>query len=301
MKDERARVWTGLAAITFIWGSTWLAIKIGLASIPPITGVGIRFLIAALILAVIVHVRRVPVPFTRQARIIYVSLGFFTFSFPFALVYWAQQFIPSALSSIFFAGFPFLVAVFSHLLLPHERLTVYKAAGVLLGFTGLLVIFGGDVDTVHAGALPALLGLLASMLMQAFSTVLVRKYGEPVSPFAMNLVGMGTGAVVLLPAGLLLEGADRIVWDGAAVGSVLYLSVFGSVVAFVAYHWLIKRIEVVYLSLTSFVNPIIAVLLGALVLGERLSAGVLGGAALVLLGILVANGAALRERWRGRG
>jgi drug/metabolite transporter (DMT)-like permease len=261
--------------------------------------VGIRFALAATVFAVIVRVRRVEIPRTREAHIIYAALGLFTFTFPFALVYWAQQYIPSALSSIMFAGFPFLVALFSHLLLPGERLTGYKVAGILLGFSGLLLIFAGDVALVHENAVPALVGLLGSMVMQAFSTVLVRKYGQPVSPFAMNLVGMSTGAILLLPAGLLFEDAG-IVWDAAAVGSILYLAIFGSVVAFATYHWLIKRIEVVYLSLTSFVNPIIAVVLGALILGERLSPGVLGGAGLVLSGILVANGAAVRAWWRRR-
>jgi drug/metabolite transporter (DMT)-like permease len=93
------------------------------------------------------------------------------------------------------------------------------------------------------------------------------------------------------------EQWGNVVWNGAAIGSILYLSLAGSVTTFVAYFWLLKRIQAVYLSLTTFINPIVAVLLGWAVLGEALGTSVAAGAALVLLGILVANGKALYERF----
>jgi drug/metabolite transporter (DMT)-like permease len=96
----------------------------------------------------------------------------------------------------------------------------------------------------------------------------------------------------------VVEAGRPVRWDLTAIGSILYLGVIGSVLTFVSYYWLLKRIDAVYLSLTSFVNPIVAVLLGALVLGEKLAPIVYAGSALVLLGILVANAKALYEKLR---
>ena len=251
---------------------------------------GIRFLVASGVLLIILKVRRISIPLTRDARVLYVSLTFLTFSVPFGLVYWAEQYVASGLGSVLFAAFPFWVALFSQILLPGERLNGFKAAGILLGFTGIVVIFSHDIRFAGEGGVLPLVALVASTILQALSTILVSRYGKPVSPFAMNFVGMLSGGVLLTLFGLITEPMENIVWNGAAVGSILYLAVFGSVVAFVTYHWLLKRIEAVYISFTTFINPIIAVILGAVVLDERLSAGTLAGAACVLLGILVANG-----------
>jgi drug/metabolite transporter (DMT)-like permease len=290
MKVESIKTWIGLAVISIVWGSTWVAIKIGLTSIPPFLGVGVRFLVASGVLFIILRIKRIRIPVTKDAKILYASLALLTFTVPFALVYWAEQYVASGLGSVLFAAFPFWVALFAQLLLPGEKINGFKAAGIVLGFTGIVIIFAHDLRFAGEGGVLPLLALLASTILQAFSTILVSKFGKPVSPFAMNFVGMLTGGVLLTLLGLLTESTEHVVLDGAAIGSILYLAVFGSVVAFVTYHWLLKRIEAVYISFTTFINPIIAVLLGALVLDERLAAGTLAGAACVLAGILVANG-----------
>jgi drug/metabolite transporter (DMT)-like permease len=132
--------------------------------------------------------------------------------------------------------------------------------------------------------------------MQAFSLVMIKKYAQPVSPIALNFVGMSIAGLLLLAGGLIFEPIAGITWDAAAIGSILYLAVVGSVIAFVTYYWLLKRVEAVYLSLVSFINPIIAVVLGAIVLGETLAASVFAGAAFVFVGILIANGRQLYGR-----
>jgi len=114
----------------------------------------------------------------------------------------------------------------------------------------------------------------------------------------MNGIGMAIGAVGLLTLALLFEPVGGAVWTSEAVLSIVYLALFGSVVTFVSYYWLLKRTDAVYLSLTSFINPIVAVFLGVVFMGEHLGPTVLTGAALVLLGIAVANGRALAARIR---
>ncbi|MBM2841409.1 MAG: Multidrug transporter permease [Bacteroidetes bacterium] len=290
MNTERVRVWIGFVIVSWVWGSTWLAIKIGLHSVPPMIGAGIRFLIASAILYTVVRMRKIEIPVSPELRRLYIILIFFSYAIPFGVVYWCQQFIPTGLSSILFGAYPLWVALISHFLLTNERLDVYKVAGILLGFIGVFIIFSKDVHWTDPRGFIGMFGILCTTLMQAFALVMIKKYAQPVNPFALNFVGMSVAGVLLFSAGLMFESFSSVTWDAAAVGSILYLAVVGSVIAFVTYHWLLKRVEAVYLSLVSFINPIIAVILGAIILDETLAASVLLGASFVLVGILIANG-----------
>jgi drug/metabolite transporter (DMT)-like permease len=196
-------------------------------------------LIAGAILLGVVRTRHVPIPLSGESRILYLSLIFLTFTLPYALVYWAEQYLASGLTSVLFAAFPFWVALFSQVILPDQRLTAYKIAGILIGFAGIVVIFAHDIRLTDESGIMAMIALILSTVLQAFSTVLVSKYGRPVSPFAMNVVGMSGAGVLLTLFGLATESTSSIIWDFASIGSILYLSLFGSVVAFVTYHWLL--------------------------------------------------------------
>ncbi len=290
MYTERVRIWIGFVIVSWVWGSTWLAIKIGLHSVPPLIGAGIRFLIASVILFVIVRMRKIQIPISTDLRRLYIILILFSYAIPFGLVYWCQQFIPTGLSSILFGAYPLWVALISHFMLGNERLDFYKITGIVLGFVGVFIIFSKDVHWTDSSGFIGMAGILCTTLMQAFALVMIKKYAQPVNPFALNLVGMSVAGVLLFGAGLIFESFPSITWDTAAIGSILYLAIVGSVIAFVTYHWLLKRVEAVYLSLVSFINPIVAVILGAVVLDEALASGVYAGAVLVLVGILIANG-----------
>ena len=296
MRNERVRVWTAWTIVSTVWGSTWLAIHLGLEEMPVLLALGLRFALAASVLGVIVRLRRIEIPRTPDAMKVYATLGVVSFTIPFALVYWGQQFIPTGLSSILFAAYPFWVALFSHLFLRAERLNGFKIAGIASGFAGLVIIFSGDLQASHPSALAGMGAILVSTIMQGFSLIVVKRFGQPVSPFAMNFVGMAVASVLILGGSLLFERGLPVVWSPMAVGSVAYLAIVGSVLTFVSYFWLLKRIQAVYLSLTSFVNPIVAVILGAVVLGESFPPAMVAGASMVLGGILIANGNAFRAR-----
>lgn len=298
MIQERHRVILAFVIVSTVWGSTWLAIKIGLTSVPPFFAAGLRFALSALILYAIVRVQGIEVPFTPDARKLYAVLSIMSYTIPFALVYWGQQFIPSGMSSVLFAGYPFWVAIFSQLNLPDEPLTAFKIGGIVLGFAGIVIIFFQDIHITDPNGFLGMLAVVVCSLLQGLSTVLIKKWGQPVSPFSLNLVGMSVGALLLLSLSFVAESPSQAVWDGAAIGSVLYLAIIGGVLAFVSYFWLLKRVEAVYLSLTSFINPIVAVILGALILNESYADSVYVGAGFVLTGILVANWPAIVARAR---
>ena len=290
LNSERIKIILAFATACFVWGSTWLAIKIGLTSVPPFLGAGLRFFVAAIILYFIIKARRIEIPMTADAKKVYWVLSVLSFTIPFAFVYWAEQYIPSGLASILFAGYPFFVAICSQIMLRDERLNAFKASGIVLGFTGLVIIFAADVHIDNTRAFVAMLMILANSIMQAYSLVLVKKIGQPISPFAFNFVGMFWSGLALIAMSFAFESHAAIVWDAASIGSILYLATVGSVLVFVAYFWLLKRVEALYLSLISFITPIVAVILGAIVLEEKLEPNVFLGASCVLAGLLLANG-----------
>ena len=296
---ERIMVWVAFAIISTVWGTTWLAIRIGLETVPPFLSAGIRCLAAAVILYGIVRVRGDAVPMTASAWKVYLSLGVLTIGVPFALIYWGQQYIPTGLSSILFGSFPFCVAILSHLMLRDEPMTLSKGVAIALGFAGVVIIFYAESAIADPRAFVGMSAVLVSVLLQALALVLIKKHGEPVSPLSMNFIGMAMGGTMVLLLSLAVEGERTVVWTMPAITSLVYLTIVGSVVTFVAYYWLLKKIDAVYVSLSSFINPIVAVVLGAVALGERLPGSVFTGAAFVMAGLLVANGKGLYARIKG--
>lgn len=273
-----------------MWGSTWLAIKIGLESIPPFLGAALRFLVAACIMFVIVYAKKIVIPRDTVSVRLYILAGTCTFSLGYAFVYWGQQYVPSALASILFGTFPFFVAALSWFVYKSEYITWLKALGILIGFVGVVVIFSEDVN-YHLGEASffGMLALICAAIVQAFASVTIKKYGAELSTFALVSVGMAIGTLVLFTISIATEDWSKTIFDTKAVGSVLYLATFGSIVTFGTMFWLLKRIEAVILSLSAFITPIIAIILGIFIAGEQFTVQIFAGSALVLFGILIAN------------
>jgi drug/metabolite transporter (DMT)-like permease len=296
--NERFRVYLSYILICTIWGSTWLVIKIGLETLTPLVAAGCRFLVASSILFALIMIRGVKIPFDRRDRSFYLIVALTSFSIPFALVYWGEQYVPSGLTSIIFAIYPFTVAFFSFLFIPTEKPTAGKILGIALAFGGIVAIFSNDVHASDPKALWGMAAVLCSAILQGYSVIVVKKHGHSIHPFAITFVPMLTGAVLLLTSSALFEDLSRVQFTTKAFLSILYLGIFGSVATFVSYFWLLKKVEAVLLSLTSFITPIIAVVLGVLFMGEELSPRTFLGAAFVLGGIAVANYAEVRKFFR---
>ncbi len=285
----RTKVILGLAIVCLVWGSTWLAIKIGLQTVPPILSASLRFLIAAALLRVLMYHRRTNISKDPKFWRLAIILSLLSFSIPFSLVYWGQNRIPSSLASILFATFPFCVALFSHLRLPNESMTLAKGLGIVSGFAGIIVIFSGELTLATEFAEWGMAAIVASAIMQAYALVTLKKEGKGIDVVSLNFAGMIISGCLLFAFSMAVESFSDLSFGTDAILSILYLSTFGSVLTFVTYFWLVKHVEVVLLSLTAFVTPIIAVLLGTIVLNERLAPQVPIGSALVLSGILLAN------------
>jgi drug/metabolite transporter (DMT)-like permease len=234
-------------------------------------------------------VRGVSLQIDNESIRLYVLMGILSFVIPFGLVYWAEQFVPSGLASVLFGVYPFFVAIFSFFRIPHESIGKIKILGMSLGFIGIAVIFSDSFTTNLSVLFIGMAAVALSGIMQAWMAVTIKRSGKHLNPLSMNLIPMFIAGITGLIIGFMFEDLSKIKIDNTAIISVLYLAFFGSVVTFTSFYWLMKKINVVLLSLIAFITPIVALFLGWIFYKETLTSQHLIGSSFVLLGLLIAN------------
>jgi drug/metabolite transporter (DMT)-like permease len=287
-RDQTAMTFLAIVLMCIIWGLTWVAIKIGLEDLPPLLSAGVRFVLACALLWPVVLLRRPPLPKNwRETQTILVP-GFFIYGINYALVYWGEQYIGAGLAAILFASLPFLVALFAHYMLPDEKMTLVKLGGLICGFVGIVLVFYGGLSFGPESYL-GMLALLGSSLAAAYANILVKRDLHETDPTLATALQMSLGAVLLLGFGTLTERWKNFHVTPAAIGTLLYLSIFGSAVAFSLYFWALKKTEATKLSLIAFVTPLVALVGGKLILDEPITGRLAAGSIFVLAGILIVN------------
>lgn len=282
-----------------IWGSTWLFIKLGLADLPPITFAGIRFVIACTILFGLIRIHRISLPRARNDWVLLAVSGILAFGFNYGLVFWGEQYITSGLAALLQATLPAFGLVFAHFHLPAERLSWTKIFGVVLGVFGVGVVFSNQLTVSGTRALAGCVALILSAMFAAYSNVLVKAYGKHLNPAVLSAGQMLFGLLLLLAVGIPLEGNPfRIHWTPIAVVAMLYLAIVGSVIAFLLYYWLVQNMDVTKSMMIALVTPVVAVILGMIVLDEEFGWRTLAGGAMIMLGIgfIVVRKAKKKER-----
>ena len=269
-----------------IWGSTWLFIKLGLADLPPLTFAGIRFLFASLILIVLILARGVRWPRQRKDWVVIAVVGFLQFSLNYGLVFWGEQRISSGLAAVLQSTFPAFGLVIAHFYLPDEPVTAKKVVGVLLGFAGVAIVFSQQLSIAGQSALLGSIALVLSALCGSYGNVLVKAYGTQIDPFVLAAGQMVCGFPPLLALGIAAEGNPfRLHWSGTAILALAYLVVVGSVMAFTLFYWLVRHMDVLNTMLISLVTPVVALVLGMIVLHEQINWRLFAGAACIISGI----------------
>lgn len=273
-----------------IWGSTWLFIKLGLADLPPLTFAGVRFVIACAILFLIIRARGISLPANRRDWLLLAVTGVLSFTLNYGLVFWGEQYISSGLAALLQATTPAFGLLFAHLHLPGERMTWAKIIGVVLGVCGVGVVFSNQLAIAGGEALAGSVALVLSSVFAAYSNVLVKAKGRNLEPAILAAGQMFFGLIPLLLIGIPLEGNPfRLRWTPLAIVSLFYLAVVGSVIAFVLYYWLIRHMDVTKTMLISLVTPVVAVVLGMIVLHEKLDWRTVAGGVMIMSGIALAR------------
>ena len=213
--------------ICLIWGSTWLAIKVGLDGVPPFLGAGLRFVLAAALVGIVLAARRQRPVLTRDERTCVWSLGFLVFWINYGAVYWAEQRISSGLAATLFSTMPLMTALLTRYWSRSEALNASKVAGILIGVAGTALLFWPD-ERLGAQQVLGMLATLVACLCASFNLVTMKQYGRHADPLVLNFFGMGIGAACLLLTSAVLEPWS-VAWTPSNVGALVYLAVFGSV------------------------------------------------------------------------
>ena len=272
--------------LCLIWGSTWLFIKLGLEDLPPLTFAGIRFVIAAIILLLLIAVRRAPFPRRRRDLMLLALTGILSFSLNYGLVFWGEQYISSGLAALLQSMLPAFGLIIAHYYLPGEPMTLPRIAGVVMGVIGVGVIFSNQLRVSGPKALWGSAALVLSAFCAAYANVLVKAYCKHIDPVVLAAGQMMFGLIPLFLIGIPLEGNPfRFHWTSMALISLLYLAIVGTVIAFSLYYWLIQNMNVTDTMLIALVTPVVAVVLGMIVLKETLEWRTLAGGLMIMSGI----------------
>lgn len=279
--------WIAWIAVCIVWGTTYLGIRIALETIPPAAMAAIRWTIAGAIVSVIVWARggRLPGPGAWPGIAL---LGLLMIGFGNGFVVYAEQYVPSGLTAVVLATSPFWMVGVEALLPAGERPGAGSIAGLLVGFSGILLLVWPDLRAGGTGAAQFGLGLVALQLAcvgWAAGSAYSKRHRHGVDVLGATALQMLFGGAIMTVAATVLGEWPSLAFTPRTAAALVYLTVAGSVGAFVAYVYALRHLPISTVSLHAYVNPVIAVALGALVLGEPFTARVVAAAALVLAGL----------------
>ncbi len=272
--------------LSLIWSSTWLFIKLGLESMPPFYSAGWRFLVAAFVLFAYGRYLNIPFPRDGHSHRFLFLFGLSIFTISYGLVYWGEQYLSSGLTSVLFSVMPFYTAGMTQIILPEEKLTWRKAAGLLLGFAGLFFIFS-DQLAWNSGpmAAAALIAILISPAFSALGTIQGKKAAGDYHPVMLNALPLLYAAISFFMLHLLLEEAPAAALPVMGYISLLYLAFIGTALAFVLYFWMLGHTSALLMSSITFVTPPLALFWGWLILGEPVTLKLIMGMVVIFGGI----------------
>ena len=284
--SHRVRVIFAFALVYVFWGFTYLGIRLAVDRIPPILLAGVRFSISGWLLLLFCRLSGRPVRVGREHFWKLAALGLILLSFSNAVLAWAELYVPSGLAALIVSIVPIWFLLIEHFLLSAgDRITPAAVGGVVLGILGIVVLFWPRLASTNAMGWWEVAGaasLLGSSFTWAFGSVLARRWNVPVDPLVASGWEMAVAGTVNLFVGLALGQHQRTTWDPTLAGAVLYLVVFGSWVGYSAYVWLLRHVPTAKVATYAYVNPVVAVFLGWLVLGEPVDCFLIAGAAIIV-------------------
>ncbi len=296
------RKYVTLLFLSFVWGTTWIAIKYSLMGIPPFLGAAARFAVAALCLYLYARWRHISLRLSRaDFQMIFIT-AVLLYLFNYGAIYWGEQYLNAGATAVFFAAFPLFTSVMSNFVLRSEAFQWRKFIGMLIGFAGIAIVFYDQLlQTAFEGmVIWATLAVLFSALSAALSLVMVKKYLSHLETVSLTLHQMLWGILLLGLAGELLGEAAAVRFDWRALGAVIYMGVIASALAFVLYYWLLKEMSAVTLSGIIYITPLVALFIGWLLLDEPLTLRILAGTLVTFAGIAIAQSADYRKLWKRR-
>ena len=300
MQRGTSWVWIVFLALGFFWGSSYLWIKIGLESVPPLTLIALRLALGAAFLATVVAVAKQELPKTRRMYGHLLVMAVVNIVIPFMLIGYGEQSIDSALASILNATVPLTVIVLAPLFLPEERVTLAKAAGLAVGFAGVIILLAPDLLHLSDASLEGELMLLGSSVSYGVGNVYSRKNVHGLRPMIPALFQVGFAACIIIPLALIVDRPWETVHpEPSAIIAVLWLGLLGSGLAYLCFFTILQRWGATRTSTVAYLLPVVGIVAGALVLNDPVTIERVVGTLLVIAGIaLVSSGPAIKRLLR---
>jgi len=283
--------WGLLATLVVLWGSNFMFVKLGVATVPPATLAAARLLVGAVTLVAVIRALGYRFPQPGRVWVHYTMLAVVGNSLPFYLISWGQQTIDSSLAGILMAIMPLATLVMAHLWVTGERLTPNRALGFVLGFVGIVILIGPAALAGlggSAGRVLAQLAVLGGALCYASQSVLVRvtlKGDVMVASAAIVAIA----AAISLPVALLIDQPWNLAPSATSVWAVIWMGIGPTAIATLAFIKLIGSAGPTFMSLVNYCVPVVAVFLGVMILGETPSANAYMGLLLILTGIAMSQ------------
>lgn len=291
-KEMGLAEWAMLVALSVLWGGSFLFNGMLVKVWPPLTIVAGRVALAALALWLVVRILGIAVPKSRQAWLAFLGMGLLNNVVPFSLIVWGQTHIASGLAAILNATTPLFGVVVAHFLTADEKLTANRAAGLAVGFAGVVVMVGPSALGRAGNDLFGELAVLGAALSYAFAGVFGRRFKAMGMPPLVPAAGQVTAsALLLVPVALLVDRPFGLPAPGAEAWAALFgLAILSTALAYILFFRILASAGATNLMLVTILIPPSAILLAALVLGEQLEARHFAGMALIGLGLAAIDG-----------
>jgi len=280
--------------ICIVWGTTYLAIRIGVTDLPPMLFAGLRWLIAGIIMTILLNLRAYSFPSLKDLKHIAI-VGILLLGVANGLVVVAEQWLPSGLTALILSTLPFWVVGFEYLMPNSPKLNVYIISGLLLGAIGVIVIFAKDLNiTLDVNFFLGGLCLLGAVVAWSIGSIYWKYKQITVRPLMGASLQMLIAGILQTALGFILGEQNNFQLTQSSTLALAYLIIFGSILGYASYIYSVKNLPLSLVSTYAYVNPIIALLLGWLILDESLTITVFIASGLILVGVaLVRKGNAV--------
>ena len=293
MAPRSSRIdWLLFVILGFMWGSSYLFIKIGVdAGLPPFTLITLRLLFGFLLLAAVVAIAREPLPRDPRTYGHLIVMGAVNIAIPFSLITWAELTVDSALAAILNAAVPLFVIVIAALFLRDERITANRLAGLVLGFIGVVILVGFDPAKLASGSLAGEIALIGSTISYACGAVYAKRNIHGLRPMIPAIFQVGFALAIVTVLAFLFERPLDVVSriTPEALFAVLWLGILGSGLAYLVFFRILGRWGATRTSMVAYLLPVFGIALGAFVLHEQIDARLVIGTALVIAGVALVN------------
>lgn len=286
----QARATTTLVMLALIWGASFMFIKVMLDEMGPVSVGWLRLGLGAALLAAVVTWRGLEIPRQRRYWLTALTIGVLASAAPLVLIPWGEQKIDSNLAAILNSGMPLFTAIFAHLAIAEERLTPERLLGLLVGFSGVLIVIGPDLLDLSAAGTQGQLAVIVATTGYASGAVLSRRLLANVDSTVLAASQTAIAFVVLTPVLLAAEGVPAVAeLSGGVLLATLGLGLGSTGVAYLLYYWLIAHTDATRAALVTYLLPVTALGWGWLILDEGVEPAFIPGLALIIAGIALVN------------